>query len=127
VTPLRPVGFFRELRHGLPDGPSLREAMRDESDPFEAPVIAYLRGAATLVTTGRMAQDVLAHVSDIAPLATLTDGEWMWPADLAYYVETYHVRLPAEFLEHAAAHGWQAPKLTSHQLTEAAKRARSAH
>ncbi|WP_431683493.1 hypothetical protein [Kitasatospora sp. KL5] len=32
-----------------------------------------------------------------------------WRADLAHYVERYHLRLPPAFLEHAAANGWVPP------------------
>ena len=27
-----------------------------------------------------------------------TDGKWIWPGDLAYYVKNYHLELPQEFL-----------------------------
>jgi hypothetical protein len=29
----------------------------------------------------------------------LTDGEWVWPGDLAHYVWDHHVRLPDEFVD----------------------------
>jgi hypothetical protein len=29
-----------------------------------------------------------------------TDGVWVWPSDLSYYVEKYNLFLPPEFLQH---------------------------
>jgi hypothetical protein len=40
----------------------------------------------------------------------LTDGQYAWPSDLAYYVERYHVRLPDDFVSVIAAHGWRVPE-----------------
>ena len=41
------------------------------------------------------------------PHIMLTDGTWVWPGALLYYVSTYHVRLPERFRSHAAASGWK--------------------
>ena len=29
----------------------------------------------------------------------LTDGIWLWPGDLAYYVKRYHLKLDEDFLQ----------------------------
>jgi len=42
----------------------------------------------------------------IAPSLVLTDGVWLWPSVLAYYVAKYHVRLDPEFIDHARASNW---------------------
>ena len=41
------------------------------------------------------------------PHIMLTDGTWVWPGALLYYVATYHVRLPEGFRAHAAASDWR--------------------
>ena len=33
-------------------------------------------------------------------------GQWVWQGGLAYYVETYGVGLPEEFVEHMKASAW---------------------
>jgi hypothetical protein len=38
-----------------------------------------------------------------------TDGDFVWPDVLAYYVEKYGVELPPIFEAHMAAAGWTAP------------------
>ncbi|MCH7869688.1 MAG: hypothetical protein IH881_18490 [Myxococcales bacterium] len=41
--------------------------------------------------------------------AELSDGVWIWPEGLAHYVACRELVLPNEFVEHARAHGFQAP------------------
>ena len=36
----------------------------------------------------------------------LTDGVWMWPGDLAYYVKKYHLELDKEFVQGMEDSGW---------------------
>ena len=48
----------------------------------------------------------------IGPLIIHSDGVWQWPADLAYYVDHYHVALPAEFLTHLERQRFQPPAET---------------
>jgi hypothetical protein len=45
-----------------------------------------------------------------------TDGRWVWPRDLAYYVREYHVRLPPEFVEHICESGRKAPEFTREDM-----------
>lgn len=105
-----PVGFFRELKHGRADGPSLREAMRDKGKPGESRIAAYLRAAPILLHALGPVTDVLAPKGDYICAPNIhTDGAYAWPEDLAYYVERYHVALPTEFLAHLAAAKWKAP------------------
>jgi hypothetical protein len=105
-----PIGFFRELKHGRADGPSLREAMRDKGKPGESRIAAYLRAAPILLHALGPVTDVLEPKGDYICAPNIhTDGAYAWPEDLAYYVERYHVALPAEFLAHLAAAKWKAP------------------
>ncbi len=104
-----PLGFFRELEHGLSDGPLLRDAVRAAPGPDEGRVVAYLKAGALFCATPGTVDDVLSPGRTIGPPHVLTDGRFAWPADLAHYVETYHVALPPEFTAHAARQGWRVP------------------
>jgi hypothetical protein len=70
----------------------------------------YLRGAALLVGCSGIAVDILdprggpPDAPHIFP-----DGEWVWPSDLPYYVETYYARLPDEFARHVRKRGFRPP------------------
>ena len=100
---VRPVGFFAELNlHQAKGRPLLRDVVQDTPVADEGRIVAYLRaGRPTWVSRGR-GHDVLRPewipIPDEHGLLR-TDGVWTWPSELAYYVEQYHVRLPAEFVE----------------------------
>ena len=36
-----------------------------------------------------------------------TDGEWLWPGDLSYYVRKYALKLPEEFVETMQKNEWK--------------------
>jgi hypothetical protein len=108
---LRRVGFFRELRHGHKEGPSLRDAVRAWAREDEGGIVAYLRGCPVLIASPGRAKDVLDPGGGRAGTGSVkTDGVWAWPDDLPHYVERYHVELPAEFLAHISARKYQVPR-----------------
>jgi len=51
-------------------------------------------------------QDARLSGLTIQPSLMLTDGTWVWPGVLAYYVAMYHLRLPQRFLRFAEDHNW---------------------
>lgn len=123
MTDLQFAGFFRELSHGLPDGPSLLESVSPEPHPDEDRIIAYLERGAVLAVSGVLARDVLSEDHTvISVLQTQTDGTWTWSSDLAYYVRTYHARVPAELISHASDLGWVPPELDDDALADVVDR-----
>jgi hypothetical protein len=122
---VRQVGFFRELRHGDPDGPSLREAVGDGSDPADPEVVDYLDAGSVVAVAGRDVDDVLDDSKvGVAPRDVRTDGVWIWPGDLSYYVRTYGIALPSEFVDHARSQGWEAPALDGEALARVSREMR---
>ena len=105
------VGFFRELEHGDISGPSLEESRTDLPNLDEHRVAAYLDAGHLYLASPKVAEDWLAEDPDvmIGPTHLLTDGTYVWPADLPYYVRKYHVRLPKPFLMHVANNNCQVP------------------
>jgi hypothetical protein len=104
-------GFFFELP--IPDRiATLRSIRRVEPHPDEANILNYLESGTTYAAVPGVDQDVLADPARIiGPMHIRTDGVWAWPATLAYYVRTYHIALPNEFVEHMRANGWSCPPL----------------
>jgi hypothetical protein len=100
---MQAVGFFRELGHGLPAGPSLHDAIADPLPPGERSAVAgYLRACHVLAATSVMADDALdPDRRSVSPIDVHTDGDAVWPEDFAYYVEEYGARPPADLLERA--------------------------
>lgn len=114
---LSKVGFFRELRHGSSDGPSIRASESDSAQPDEVRIVEYLNGGATLAATGSVVDDALdTSKKAVAPLEIATDGRWVWPRDLAYYVREYHLALPQAFIEDMRARFWNPPRLSQDDL-----------
>ncbi|KQX73110.1 MULTISPECIES: hypothetical protein [unclassified Streptomyces] len=109
------LGEFQELAHGRPDGPALRDSVRDHAAPDEEMLVRYLRSGAVLTVTGSSVHDALSS-EFIGVLELLTDGEWFWYSDLAHYVERYHVPLDESFVDHARAHHWTPPALSTGDL-----------
>jgi hypothetical protein len=106
---LQRVGFFREMPHGVPTGPSLQKARGETALPGEEEIASYLEHGQVHIATPGYGHDVLDPTRRTAPPHYLTDGRFVWPGDLAYYVRNYHVRLPEPFIAHMTAAGWRIP------------------
>jgi hypothetical protein len=113
---LQRAGFFRELRHGAQDGPSLHESVGSLAKDHAELVAAYLEAAPVLVATGTMVDDIMDLTNrGVAPLEIATDGEWVWPRDLGYYVRHYRVAIPAAFLDRIRSQK-RPPRISAHEL-----------
>ena len=120
IIKLHAIVRFREFPLGTIDDPSLREFVAERPWPDQDNVIYYLRsGYIYAIPIGGGARDHLDPSQRanpeidgrmVAACTEMTDGEWYWPAALIYYVEKYNLRLPAEFVAHAAQHGWRVNK-----------------
>lgn len=106
---LKRAGFFRELRHGDGNGPSIVACRAPDPAPDRERIAGYLRGGTILAATGTRVADWFEPGQEPSvALALLTDGTWVWPSDLAHYVEKHGVRVPDEFMEHMSGRGWEA-------------------
>lgn len=104
---LIPVGFFRELEGSPQDGPAIQHALG--GPPPEPGLINYLRSGALLVMGMGVAYDVLRPEVDrvIGEQGVLTDGHYVWPSQLAYYVRHHRLVLPPAFIDHARRQSWR--------------------
>lgn len=94
----RRVGFFFEL----PEGERRKqiEELRTRT-PVEnkAEILTYLRSGDEAGVVMTVEEDVLSDARTIiGPVHFLTDGEWVWPESLSYYVNKYDVTLPSDFV-----------------------------
>jgi hypothetical protein len=104
------VGFFRELSYGDQFGASLKEAVSKFSGADISKVDFYLKSGVAFVVAPGISRDILSENHGIiGSLALLTDGTFLWPSDLAYYVEKYQTDLPRELLMHMEANDWKIP------------------
>lgn len=114
---LKPVVRFREFPFGTAGDPSMRDFMADSPRPNQEDALAYLRSGLLLgETMGADLIDWFARPAKANPViegkvvggtTEMTDGVWFWYAGLIYFVEEYNLKLPEEFLRHAAQAGWR--------------------
>ena len=109
---LRTVGYYKEMPHGQETDPSMEEFLNQE-DPEQAEMICdYLRNGSALIVSPGETVDVLHPERGFSGTATAyTDGTWVWPGDLAYYVESYLLKIPEEFRQTMIQNKWQNPRL----------------
>jgi hypothetical protein len=117
VFKLKPIIRCREFPFGMIHDPSMRELMTAHPWEHQGEVLAYLRSGYVLGyvmgggvpdwfdPTCRANPTIDGRVWDGA--TPMTDGVWLWPAGLIYFVEKYNVRLPQEFIDHAARNHWR--------------------
>ncbi|PSJ25448.1 hypothetical protein B7P34_28200 [Streptosporangium nondiastaticum] len=109
---------------------SIRDAVTDTPSPDEQEIVAYLRGGHVLFASMGVVDDVLGSGETIVGGGSLfTDGGWVWRGDLSFYVTTYHLALPDEFVSRVRAAGFQVPAVGQEclmELTDAVQALRSA-
>ena len=113
---LRTVGFFRETHPFLIRGrchslPSFYECLAASRPEDQNKLISYLRcGKEHDYLSSR---PILQKPEDRLLLTqsglVLTDGIWVWPSELAYYVEVYNLQLPEEFISDIRSRDWVVP------------------
>ena len=110
---LKKVGFFKELGLSGKHGPSLKDYISDTPHTYEKKIVHYLQNGHALIGSPGVTRDVLSHhPNPIGDPSLITDGVWLWRADLEYYVRAYHCQLPEAFIQHMQAQNWQVPPET---------------
>ncbi|MFE5867019.1 hypothetical protein ACFQ6V_00035 [Streptomyces roseifaciens] len=117
---MKVLGFHEETWQTIPGSVgSIRDVVTDAPSPEEQEVAAYLRGGHVLFASMGVVDDVLGSGESIVGGGSLfTDGEWVWRGDLSFYVTTYHLALPDEFVGRARAAGFQVPAVGQERLME---------
>jgi hypothetical protein len=115
VRVLRLLGFFDDFGCSgeLATGP-LAAQVRASGEQDEAHIVEYLDCGHRLTYFMEAGVDVLTgevhrHTSGCSSL--VTDGMWVWRADFAHYLETYHVPLPSAFVARVRQLGHRMPDL----------------
>ncbi len=102
---MRFVGRFRELEPQHKDAPLLTSQLGQANDEVVNQVTEHLNRGVSVFDVMEMVVDPIDGSSVIpGGSSLLTDGEWVWRQDLAYFVQKYRVGLPDDFLAHVAAH-----------------------
>ena len=101
-------GYFREMPHGDENDPSIVSFInKADKDEIEN-ICAYLESGVPLVTCCGVSTDVIKPENGIAGTPTMyTDGKWVWPGDLSYYVRNYLLAFDPAFIADMRMKGWQ--------------------
>ena len=66
-------------------------------------------GSPVLATTGRAADVVEPGRGQVVPMTYRTDGRWLWPESIAYYLRAYGLAPAPDLLAHIRSHGPDLP------------------
>jgi len=114
---LRRVGFFKELGHGDKEAESLFASLGKLPASLTSKSADYLDAGKWLFISPGFSTDVISDErKKIGTLGVQTDGDWAWPSDLGYYVRTYSVDLPSDFVRHLRTREWEIPDIRLEEL-----------
>lgn len=118
---MKKVGFYRELKdYGHFFGPKITDAIRSQKQQYEDELITYLQQGHVLCIAPMYCTDVLSHEPIEYSPHDRTDGDWIWPGELDYYVSVYHIQIRHDFIQHARRNQWQVPALSDKLINEIA-------
>ncbi|MFJ7207398.1 hypothetical protein ACIQWR_28155 [Streptomyces sp. NPDC098789] len=113
------LGFYQEFwpeKAGTPAG-GIRDFVRQQPSVDETDVAQYLGTGHELVVFMGAVGDILGSDERILGGDNIvTDGEWVWRADLAFYLTRYHLELPEEFLNKARENQYVVPDVDRDRL-----------
>ncbi len=105
----RKAGYFHELADDERRA-KLTALRQEEAAVDECKIVGYLESGIDSGAVMMIEHDVLADPSKaIGEVLLKSDGVWIWPLSLAYYVKEYHLALPSEFIEHMENNSWCIP------------------
>lgn len=103
-------GYYREMPHADANDPSMREHIGKKISNKEE-ICKYLQSGMVLAACGEVVKDVLNPEKGIVGTPDdMTDGKWIWPGDLAYYVDNYDLKLDDEFINYMIEQKWSIPE-----------------
>ena len=103
-------GYYKEMPHAEETDPSISEYIGKKID-YKKEICQYLQQGIVLTACGEVSQDVLHPEKGVAGTPDdMTDGKYIWPGDLAYYVKNYNLKLPDEFISTMKENDWKVSK-----------------
>lgn len=95
---------------------------RCEDPELKARLLGFLGGGGLVLHAPGLRPDRLDPPrADSVPLGYVTDGSWIWPLELAYYLGEHDVLPPRELLDHARSQEYLARDPTPAELAAASR------
>lgn len=102
-------GYYKEMPHAEITDPSLLDYIGKNKD-YKDEICKYLQNGFVLAACGEISKDVLHPEKGIAGTPDdMTDGKYIWPGDLAYYVMNYDLQLNKDFVDYMLSNNWLIP------------------
>ena len=103
-------GYYKEMTHADDTDPSMLDYIGKKIE-YKEEICKYLQNGIVLAACGEVVKDVLHPEKGIAGTPDdMTDGKWIWPGDLAYYVNNYNLQLDDDFVGYMLSQNWNIPK-----------------
>lgn len=107
-------GFFKEMSYSEEDDPSIFDFIQKDEEPEKTEICQYLEEGSVLVACGGIVQDVINPQNGVAGCPDMvTDGIWMWPGDLSYYVKKYNLKFDEKIIQTMRENNWHVKKLAN--------------
>lgn len=105
---LKTTGFYKEMPHAIEAKESILEFIDKGNCADIDKVCTYLKSGIELIISPSVTKDLINPEKGTSGTASLyTDGMWVWPGDLAYYVKNYNLRLSDAFLATMVSNEWK--------------------
>lgn len=101
----------------------LRPELERCGDPeLKSRILGFLSGGGLVLRAPALRDDRLdPSRRDVVPLGYASDGEWIWPLEMAYYLERHDILPEADFVAHMRDHRFTAAKPADEALAAAAR------
>ncbi|ONI73311.1 hypothetical protein ALI144C_46235 [Actinosynnema sp. ALI-1.44] len=74
-------------------------------------ILSFLDGGKVVLSSSGHSADLLhPERESLVPMAFHTDGVWVWPAAVAYYLRTHGIAPAPDFVRHIRSSGYRTPK-----------------
>ena len=105
---LKTVGYYKEMPQGRETDPSIYDYIYNKSLENTNKICRYLEQGVTFIVSPGMVEDVICPGNGtIGSSNACTDGIWLWPETLPYYVRKYALKLPDAFIETMETNNWK--------------------
>ena len=107
---VKTVGFYKEMPHGGKSTDSILDNIYKENSSMVDSICCYLEKGIEFIVSPGIVNDVINPERGTAGDTSIyTDGKWIWPGDLSYYVRNYKLKLPDAFIDTMKSNNWKIP------------------
>ncbi len=107
---LNSIGFYREMSQGKETYPSIYDVVNKGNAALVENICSYLSNGTAVIVSPGVTMDAIDETAGVAGTgSSYTDGIWLWPDDLIYYVRKYNIALPDDFINTMKVNNWHNP------------------